>query len=392
MAESLAPFSQGHRRILSIDASRGIAMLLVCVSHFVDNCIPCDAPGQLVRYVRAFTLAATPTFVLLSGILLGFLHYRCHGRFARTKVRLIDRGLFLLVVVHPALVLANAVSMRSLPASSRIFYVTDMLAVTFIVAPYVVERLGRPWRGVLALWTFAFSTVLVAILQPERPLWCIIGEVLLGANPGSSSHSLVVSFPVLPWFSVYLIATVVGSMIAESYETGQQRRVAIRLLFFAISAMPFAVFLRFLLRWLFTSWMGRDSTTAIALSSTFGKFPPALPYLFLYGGAGLVIVALAMLAEHQGRFLPVLGRVSLLGQASLFAFVLQYVVYGVASRFSTSLHGIQLLALFLLTLVVIYLPSVYWSKQGYNRRFTVGYAQFVKSREQSQDHRDGSLV
>lgn len=61
-------------RIVALDAARGIAMLLVCLAHFCD-----------VHFVRSVAIdgwfgiglalvgkVATPTFVLVSGILMGY--------------------------------------------------------------------------------------------------------------------------------------------------------------------------------------------------------------------------------------------------------------------------------------------------------------------------------
>lgn len=86
-------------RIAELDAARGIAMLLVCLTHFSD-----------VHFVRSLALdgwcgmglalvgkVATPTFVLVSGILMGYQTEAAAGA-ARFRMHLLVRALFLVTI------------------------------------------------------------------------------------------------------------------------------------------------------------------------------------------------------------------------------------------------------------------------------------------------------
>src|SRR5690349_4041602 len=113
-------------RLAALDAARGIAMLLVCTSHFIDvygNTLQPDNP--IVNLVLTLTKVATPTFVLVSGILLGYFHAK-QENFSRLRIHLLDRAIFLITVGHLLMASSFAAKMGWLSALSH-WYITDTL-------------------------------------------------------------------------------------------------------------------------------------------------------------------------------------------------------------------------------------------------------------------------
>src|SRR5690242_15488404 len=100
------PVSSTGTRVLELDATRGAAMLGVILSHSASFLNPAD--GQLIAALVTVGFIATPTFLLLSGAMCGYLGTRNPDKAASFRSRLIDRGLFLLLVVHLLLGLTHA--------------------------------------------------------------------------------------------------------------------------------------------------------------------------------------------------------------------------------------------------------------------------------------------
>src|SRR5689334_17065341 len=88
----------GSRRIGAIDAARGAAMLLVFFSHFGE--VYFATASRMAHVTQDIGRIATPTFVIISGIMAGYLLRSRPQDFLRIRYRLQARGLFFLVVGH----------------------------------------------------------------------------------------------------------------------------------------------------------------------------------------------------------------------------------------------------------------------------------------------------
>ena len=58
------------RRLDGVDAARGVAMALVCLSHFMRAYVSLPPTG-LNGHIGSLTLVASPTFIALRGVMLG---------------------------------------------------------------------------------------------------------------------------------------------------------------------------------------------------------------------------------------------------------------------------------------------------------------------------------
>src|SRR4051794_1183091 len=90
-------------RLRFLDAARGTVMLFVFVSHFaVAYFSPQDRRGWILVDLG---LIASPTFMLISGALIALLYHTQPREFQRLRIKLMDRGAFLLVVAHPLILI-----------------------------------------------------------------------------------------------------------------------------------------------------------------------------------------------------------------------------------------------------------------------------------------------
>src|SRR5206468_3469031 len=98
---------------------------------------------------------ASPTFVMISGLLLGFL-YRTTRPFAATRTKFIDRGLFLLTVGH--LLLCGALRPH---ADLARWLMLDVMGIALITGATLIPGIGRPLRLVLSAVVYTGSWLMI---------------------------------------------------------------------------------------------------------------------------------------------------------------------------------------------------------------------------------------
>src|SRR3954471_11239631 len=94
------------QRIVPVDAARGSVMLFSCLAHFAWW-IHGTYPAASDR-LAAIGMVATPTFLMISGAMVGLLCVKAVRTGTDLKSQLFNRGLFLLTVGHLLIALAEA--------------------------------------------------------------------------------------------------------------------------------------------------------------------------------------------------------------------------------------------------------------------------------------------
>ena len=130
-----------NQRLSVLDAARGAAMLLVFASHFLDEYSLANFPQSsgVVEFIAVVCRVATPTFFLVSGIILGYLYRIMGNRFYDLRTHLIDKALFLLTIGH-LLIAAFTAEKSGFSHSLSVGHVTDTLAFcaigSLLLIPY----------------------------------------------------------------------------------------------------------------------------------------------------------------------------------------------------------------------------------------------------------------
>src|SRR4051812_6769069 len=130
--------SSAARRVQAIDIARGVAMLLVCVSHFVSTQVVARGNRLTAELLTVAAGIASPTFVFMSGAILGIAYAGRESDFRRFRLKLVDRALFLLTIGH---LLLMGSRWHSLPDHRELFsltFITDASAVSILVVAYLV--------------------------------------------------------------------------------------------------------------------------------------------------------------------------------------------------------------------------------------------------------------
>ena len=366
------PTTGPEARLRGIDAARGLAMAFVCLSHFGLAYFQRLEEQSIAKALYLVGMIGSPTFMLISGVMLGLLYQTRRGRFAQHRMLLADRALFMLTVGHFLMMLANAPRQESLSATLQRGFITDALAVALLLGPTLVAQVGRRARVLLSLILFAGAWLIAIRWTSANAFDEVLRYVLVGSHP----HELPYNFPLLPWLAVYIAASVLGQWIGDQLATGQQRQVERTLLGWGAAATTFLVLYK-LCQWTIAF---PSSPLLAVLASPWKKLPPSPAYLLFYGGWALMLVAGTLMIERQKLVQPLLKWAALLGRASLFVFILQFYVYYVLLSSLNMPYTPFWPLVFVASLVGIATLAKVWDDRASNRYLTVGLRHFTTTR------------
>ncbi len=349
-------------------------MMIVCFSHFGDAYFgPLDANPSL-GVIRRLTLVATPTFMIISGMMLGLLYGRHEQSFGRLRDKLVDRGLFLLTVGHVIITPAHYFRAgNSWIGTTHYAFITDTIAFAAVIGPLLITRLNASTRVITGLALYVTSWVVALAWQPQIPALHVLKDLFVGPN-GQSPWKY--TFPLLPWFGVYLGSSAIGTWLARQAAIGRFRDAARTFALAGAGAIAIAAVS-------YTIARLTEATHAVAsatvtgvhqLTSPLQKWPPGPGYLLAYGGAGLLVAATCIVVDDHPRLRAITTQLAVLGRTSLFIFVLQYYVYWVVILPLHLPYTPWWPAYYIVSMGLIFAAARAWDARGWNRYFTVGYA------------------
>jgi hypothetical protein len=319
-------------RLRSLDGARGVALILLIISHCLQLLPKWElSQGEyhVVDGLLFLTKVATPLFVWVFGMTMAYVYFdqlEHPGKFAQLKRRLWKRAL-LVLLSHQILVIVIETSNHAAfnDILGRLLYVRlgfwievlNFYFVMLLISPWLL----RWWRNIPPLvraCVIPAPYMLGYLLAPTpvTPVLAVIKDTITG-SPGSDT------FPVLQFSAFYLVGLTFGEFLFEKLPGGNYTTIFKT---GTLMALECAV-----VSFLWSGLSFRDYLKAIS-EDTF-KFPVAPPYIFL-GFAGILIVTMFCLWLFEVRRTQNLWThiTELLGRHSLLTFVLQYVllftVYG----------------------------------------------------------------
>jgi fucose 4-O-acetylase-like acetyltransferase len=360
-------------RVSAIDVARGTAMFFVCLAHF-SGAYLWPHGMKAAELLDIVSMIASPSFVLISGMTFGFLATLHPDGVLHLRVRLFDRGIFLLVIGHLILSVSQ-LRRTSMAAAYSTGFLTDALAVAIILGPWLAGMTSRKTRAVLALALYCVAWTLLALWHPELPAAVAIKHYAFGGLASDTTVPHTVVFPVLLWFPIYLLGTVFGELVGSRYrvrECTQGRRL--------FSYVGLGLMLSGLTVYLLTREMNAvrlivsRSPLAILLTSPTQKFPPGPAYLAFFGGSGLIFMSLVLELEARQALRWLTDSLRRVGYASLPVFLLQSFVYAAVLRPANLPYSNWWPLLFLATLVPLWTAATIWYRTESNGLLTVGLA------------------
>ena len=137
-------------------------MLLVCLSHFAAVYVrKLSLAGSthlpVLPWPIALGMIASPTFVAVSGTILGLLFVVRKKSFDEQRLKLVDRSLFVLTVAHVLIAGSQLMYAGSVRDAIRMTSTTDTIAISVILGVVLVSTTPRFVRLMLGLTCFATS-------------------------------------------------------------------------------------------------------------------------------------------------------------------------------------------------------------------------------------------
>ncbi|HEX4682840.1 MAG TPA: heparan-alpha-glucosaminide N-acetyltransferase domain-containing protein [Gemmatimonadaceae bacterium] len=353
-------------RIDSIDVLRGAAMVFVCLSHFATGYLYQNGRLSSAYLLSVVSMVASPSFMLVSGMVAGFLVAVAPWRFPQIRHHLVDRGVFLLVAGHFVLAVATLRHFHDLWAAYTTGYITDVIGLALIAGPPLARELSPRNRAALAVALFGTSWIVSTTWHPTTSGASWIQHYLFGV-PGARA-----TFPLLPWFAVYVLGTLLGERFGASYRTGDRKAARGVLLRVGCASVAASLGAFAAVRFLATFGVAALSLpTIVRITSPTQKYPPGPVYLLLFGGAALIMGWCAIELNERRDVTGAVEFLKHLGQASLFVYFLQAFTYNGIKHAGLRYTPFWPL-LFAGTLLLFGLAARAWCYIDGNRFFTVG--------------------
>ncbi|USQ97408.1 DUF1624 domain-containing protein [Caulobacter sp. RL271] len=311
-------------RIRSIDALRGLVMLLMMVDHVrefffihaqVSDPMDVEKTEPALFFTRLAAHFCAPVFVALTG--LGAWLYgqkqggaeRGHGA---ASGFLLKRGLFLV-----ALELTLVSFAWSFSLTPKTIYLQVIWAIGLsMIALSALVRLPRLWLIavglVIVLGHNLLDPITVAPEQPDHALWAVLHDRDFIELPwGARART---SYPLLPWIGVAALGYAIGPWFVRAWSERRDRLVLAGLAMLVLLSILRATNLYGEpLAWSVGSSPGRTVMSWL----NFTKYPPSADFLLLTLGVGALM--LAALEKAPARLV---GALAVLGAAPLFFYLI----------------------------------------------------------------------
>jgi uncharacterized membrane protein len=309
----VTPAQAFRSRLTSVDALRGIVMILMALDHVRDFFgTPGISPTNLAQttaplfFTRWITHICAPTFFLLTGtgafLSLGRKSVPELSRF------LLTRGLWLIVL--------ELTVIRCLAFQFNFDYQVTMLVVIWALGWAMIVLAALVWLPPSII--LAFGVVMIAghnLLDGVRsanPIWVMLHSPGFVVNhPGSVVFA---SYTLIPWVGV----TAVGYVFGQIYRWSPERRRAFLLRVGLCLTAAFLVLRAINIygdpsRW---AWQSSAALTIVSFLNV-TKYPPSLLFLLMALGPALLILR-ALDAGTPRLLSPAL----VFGRVPLFYFLL----------------------------------------------------------------------
>ena len=328
-----------NKRLLSIDALRGLVILLMLLDHVretfflhrqVSDPMNVDITDPALFFSRTLAHLCAPVFVLLTGLSAYLYGEKYQGK-RDVSAFLFKRGLFLVVLEFT---LVNFAWTFQLPPSVIYMQVIWAIGVSMIALAALVW-LPRPILLVLGLVIIAGHNLLDTLHFPVDSMmhvpWAILHD--RGWIEFSDSLRLRTSYPVLPWIGVIALGYCMGPWFARLASAAARQRY---LLLAGTGALLGFVVLRFLNGYGEAPWVSHDPATQ-SLMSFFNitKYPPSLLFLALTLGVGLLL----LLGFERARQRTWITTLAVFGAAPMFFYLLHLYALKVLYVVSVALFG-----------------------------------------------------
>lgn len=302
-------------RLTSIDAWRGLIMVIMALDHvrdFIHAGAMTGSPENLATttpllfFTRWLTHFCAPVFMFSAGA-GAYLRFQRDGSKARLSWFLLSRGVWLVLLELTLMRVAMNFSVSlEYPMLLLVLWALGLSMVMLAALVHLPMPALMIVSAVLILGHNAFDGVQAAALGPWAPLWSILHQqsvFFVGGIP------VVTAYPLMPWVGVMAAGFAFGPVLTR--EAGERRRAMIQGGLLLIAAF---VLLRTFNIYGDPSEWSPQASPAMSVVSFFRatKYPPSLIFLLMTMGPALLVLAWIDRRGWTPRHpLVVIGRVPL---------------------------------------------------------------------------------
>lgn len=337
-------------RILSIDALRGLVILLMLVDHArefffihaqVSDPMDVTATSPALFFTRLTAHLCAPVFVALTG-LSAWLYASKKGGAPAASAFLFKRGLFLIVLELTLVNFAWTFSLTPTTVFLQVIWVIGLSMIALAALVHLPRRLLIALGLLIVLGHNLLDPITVAEGAPGHAVWAILHDRGYIDLPwGGQART---SYPLLPWIGVIALGYGIGPWFAAEGATRRRRLIALGLAMLALFVVLRAINLYGDQAWA----MQPDLLHTVMSLLNLTKYPPSADFLLMTLGVGALL--LAGLERAPSRLI---GLLAVFGGAPLFFYLIH-------------LYGLHLLNLAALALFganqgeVFSVPGVGW--------------------------------
>ena len=303
------PFSEArdatavHRsRITSIDALRGLVMIIMLLDHVRETLYlhlqvtdPMTIPGTApeVFFSRLAAHFCAPTFVFLTGLSAWLYANPPSGTPRPLRSFLLKRGLLLIALEFTVINFAWS-------GTYQVIYMQVMWAIGFsMVMLAFLSGLPRWFLAGLGFAIVFGHNAFAGIVVPPDSAWYLPWTLMLhrGWAAADTAVRVRLTYPALPWVGVILLGYCFGPVFSARLDGRARQRVLVAV---GLACLALLLALRgFNLYGENAPWVHGGSTVLTVMSwLNFTKYPPSLDFLLMTLGTALLLLALLEFTDN----------------------------------------------------------------------------------------------
>ncbi len=325
-------------------------------------------------------MLATPTFLMLSGAICSHLALGGDRSESASRWRLIDRGLFLILVVHFVLGFTHALWESASAAVLQSVYITDAVGVGLIVAAFVLGRFTRGQLIACGIALLILSWAVSCLGAPRDESARFILRMLVGYDDRRYDDDAGWVVPIVPYLGLFLIGMAGGAEYTRQRVQGASHALIGRLCVSAGLVAPFLA-IAIKLGWQFSKEYVPEELhwPMYLLTQPFMRIPPSPAYILAFGGLGLVMAGALFLIASRKWGHSIAATLAVIGRASLFVYVVQYWLISVpALAFGQRGDVLFWCVTLLLVASAAWVLAWTWDRARGNRVLTLGLRRFAR--------------
>ena len=307
-------------RLASIDALRGLVMIIMALDHVRDfihrgamsGASPTDLASTtpILFMTRWITHLCAPVFMLTAG--LGAYFYFRNGDRSKGQLSwfLVTRGLWLIFLELTLMQLAYNFNFST--ANPIFLLVLYVLGVCMVILAALVW-LPLPVLAAISIATIALHNLADGV-RSASPWWMLLHQV--GAFP-FAGRIWIAAYSIVPWFAVMALGFCLGAVFALPPERRQRfllrAGIAMTIAFLVIRAINLYGDPS---KW---SWQPTATFTVLSFLNT-SKYPPSLDFLLMTLGPALIVLSWF----ERWSFSP-LNPLIVFGRVPMLYFVLHFI-------------------------------------------------------------------